>query len=329
MHRPWQYSINQLLNGTKGNYRKALRLSNYHDAMLRKRMDDDPADPDWVTLYDRYHPIHTGYVAVYNTWLAAEGHSEGQTLNVSQLLKLLIQKVNNWDAQVQTVPGFEKGTPAHRTVFPDSHRPFYSGGRSMRIQAVETLAQAMLVHSALNAVRAQVEAFASQLAQAQSQKLGARGSTRNASVQVEAARIQLMTAQYRNLGFLMDKMAEQPAQIDPLFDLDTLRTGRQSVFTGTLAPGAKVTVFTRTLAQDDTLRLEATAQAEAAEGDSIILHLASVPNGTDSMGIQVAANAMALSVAPAQFGTVDLGTHRYLTAHNGSPVPLRYSVRLM
>ena len=58
----WHYLVNQFLNATVGNYKKALKLSNYHDAYLKKMMDEHPGDPDWATLYNRYHNFHQMYV---------------------------------------------------------------------------------------------------------------------------------------------------------------------------------------------------------------------------------------------------------------------------
>ena len=64
----WQYLVNQFLVATRRNYKKALKLSNYHDAYLKKMMTDNPGDPDWATLYNRYHPFHVTYTGIYTEW---------------------------------------------------------------------------------------------------------------------------------------------------------------------------------------------------------------------------------------------------------------------
>ena len=103
MKKTWHYLINQFANTTVTNFKKALKLSNYHDALLKKAMTENPGDPDWAFLYNRYNPLHLTYANAYTKWKKAGGTQEGQTLNLDQLLLLLITKINKWDVQVQNV----------------------------------------------------------------------------------------------------------------------------------------------------------------------------------------------------------------------------------
>ena len=58
MEKPWNFLINSFLSVSRNNFIKTLKLSNYHDAMLKKAMTNNSADPDWAFLYNRYHPFH-------------------------------------------------------------------------------------------------------------------------------------------------------------------------------------------------------------------------------------------------------------------------------
>lgn len=328
MDKPWQYAVNQFINSTRTSYKKAFKLSNYHDAYLLKMKTDFPADPDWTTLYDRYHPLHLSLVAAYNAWVAAGGQSEGQTLNLDQMLELLVQRAGLWDAMVQTVAGFEKGTPNYLAVFPNGRKPFGTGGKTERVNAVSALGTAMAAFPALAAVKALVDAFATQINDARDIQEGAKGGKKSGSLDVESKRIVAMTGQYRNLGFLMDKYADTPDLITPFFDLAVLRSTRQSVFTGTLDPAENEAVLTHTFMPDDELDLTITGDPGVPAGVQVSFYLATTPNGTDSMAIKVAANEAIKSITASEFGIMDYSTHRYLTAVNENGMVLKYEVEL-
>ena len=52
MKMTWQFLVNQFLVATRKSYKKALKLSNYHDAYLKKVMYENQGDPDWAILYN-------------------------------------------------------------------------------------------------------------------------------------------------------------------------------------------------------------------------------------------------------------------------------------
>ena len=96
----WQFAVNQFLNGTKANYKKTLILSTAHDAYLKQMTVDFPGDPDWTTLYNRYHPLHLDYKAAYNAWVASGGSLKSKTLSLKVLFKLIPAKLDLWIAQI-------------------------------------------------------------------------------------------------------------------------------------------------------------------------------------------------------------------------------------
>jgi hypothetical protein len=333
MEKVWHYLINQFINSTKENYKKMLKLSNYHDARLKKMMVDNPADPEWATLYNRYHPFHEAYVAAYTAWKSAGGQQKGQTLNLKQLLVLLRTKINKWDAMIQAVDGFEKGGANHLTLFPKGHRPFVAGAKTAKVAAVKVLGESLapfaLTHPEIGVVKGLVDTFSALLNDASISHQGSKGGTRSKSSAVEQQRIIAGTEQYRSLGSLMAKCAERPQIIAPFFELLVLRDHRQIAFTGMLNPAETETVLTHTFVADDELALEITTDETVPPETQVAFYLATTEGGTDSTPVLITANAAKTTLQISAFGITDYGTHRYLTAVNTSATELQYKVEML
>ena len=317
MEKTWSYLSNQFLNSTRDNYKKALILSNYHEAAITAAASG--GDPDFELLRDRYQPVHAAYTAAYTAWKNAGGVQEGQTLNLDQLLELLITKVDRWDVAVQVL--YAKTTPAYKTIFPNVRKPFYKGSIDQRINAVATLAVNMAPFAGLAATAAEVGAFYTSLDTARDAQEAGKSNVSTGSTQVESTRIAAMTMQYANLGFLMNKFYEMPNLVAAYFDLSTLRESRQTIFTGTLDPGENEAILIHTFMADDEIRLHLTGPQPAT------FYLASMPNGTDSDGIQVNANEDK-TITVSDFGVTDYHANRYLTAINSSAETVHYHVEL-
>ena len=324
MKKPWHYVINQFTSVTRNNFKKALKLSNYHDAALNRVQTDDPMDPDWALLYNRYHPFHLDYVAAYTAWKNAGGQQEGQTLNIDQFLELLVNRVNKWDALVQVETGFEKGTPNYKAIFPNGRAAFNRGAKTARVEAVNVLGQSLASYPPMAAVKLLVDGFYAQLDGARDVQEGAKGSTKNKSQELELQRLETMTEQYRDLGFMINKVADQPQLIEALFDLNVLREGRQTSFTGTLAPMETEAVLIHTFLADDELILKISALPDT----HVLFYLATTPGGTDSTAVQVESNVAATTIEAAAFGITDYGTHHYLTVVNPNASEAHYVVEL-
>jgi hypothetical protein len=333
MNLTWHYLVNQFLNATKENYKKALKLSNYHDAYLFKMMTDNPGDPDWTMLYNRYHPFHLSYVTEYTKWKTAGGIQKGQTLNLDQMLVLLINKVNKWDVAVQNVAGFEKGTPNYLTIFPQGHKPFTQGAATARINTVKVLGETLepfaLSIVAIAAIKSEVDLFYTQIDTARDNQEGAKGGTKQKSEEVENRRVELMTEEYRNLGFLINKTAEDPEAIAPFFELQVLRSHNQVLFTGTLDANENEAVLTHSFVADDELEFEITTTETVPASTNVSFFLATTPGGTDSTPVTVTVNQAKLKIQASAFGITDYGTHRFLTAVNNSTHQLHYKVELL
>ncbi len=280
MEQEWKYLTNQFEIATRDSFKKALKLSNYHDSALFMAKNSDPV---FQVLYDRYHPLHINYTNSYSNWQSIGGGREGDTLNVNQQLDLALLKIDDWDVAIQVV--YKKNTPRYKAIFPNGRKPFNEGGLDSRINAFLTLSINIGLDAALTAVKAEVDATYSVLDTARDEQEGAKADTTVGSGKVNTDRIAAMNMQYRNTGWVMDNMFDNRFTVaDALFDEETLRKNLQTIFTGTLHPEEKRAVLTRTLLPDDGMHIK-------IEGEgAVAFYLASQKNGTDSTPVIAAAN---------------------------------------
>jgi hypothetical protein len=321
MKKIWQYLFNQFLNATRDNYKKAVQLSDYHDADLQKKQLTEPL---LVPIYARYHPLHLILVDEYAKWKTAGGSQEGQTLNVGQMLDLACGQLPQWELTVQILgPQFMKGTPNFKSIFPNGRKSFTSGSIKDRIEAFDSLAKNLQPFSGLSSLMAIVSTTYINLDAARHDQEGAKGTVKADSGNVELARVAAMTMQWRNLGFAMDNFWDKPNYIESLFDLPTLRSGSQREFTGRLDPLEIEAVLKHTFHSDDELLLKNVGDAD------ITFYLSNTPHGAQGIGITVAANTE-MHISVNQFDVPDYSTYRFLTAINQSKNTItKYVVELL
>jgi hypothetical protein len=305
MNKQWHYLENQFLNVTERNYKKAMQISNYHDAVLKNKMDTNP-DPDYALLYNRYHPLHLALVADYNTWKSKGGSQEGATLNLDQQLALMTGKIENWDTRVKMIYG--KTTPQYKAIFPDGRKPFNRGTNESRKDAIQQLALNIGNDPALVAVKDEVDAYYTDLDDALDTQSGAKSVKKDYSSAVGQSVAAAMTMQYRTLGFLINKL-DLPQDIANFFAVNLIRESDQRIYTGTLDPLENEGVLIHTFMADDELRLKADGPAP------VKFYLGTTPNNTDGNGITVEAN-QEITIPAKEFNPIDYATHRYLTAVN-------------
>lgn len=322
MHtRTWQYLLNQFENSTRTSYKKALKLSTYHEADLKTKA---LTEPKLVPIHNRYLPLHLALVQEYNSWKSAGGSQEGQTLNLEQLLDIAYSNINDWDLNIQvTNASFRKGTPAYKSIFMNGRNPFNRGSIEDRINAYDTLALNLQPYGDLERIRDEVATVYSNLDAARNNQLGAKGTVKSKSGRVETARVNAMTMQWRNLGFAMDTFWDRPQYIESMFDLQTLRENSQSIFTGTLEAKENEAVLVHTFFADDELKLKNKGAA------AINFYLGSMANGTDSMPVTL--NPMSeLIITLNEFAITDYSLHRFLTVVNQSDTTVtKYEVDIL
>lgn len=301
----WKYIDNQFEVNTKSSYKKALILSNYHDAALQTQ---SAANPVLLPLYTRYHTLHLAYVSQYNAWKSAGGAQQGQTLNLEQQLDIAYESLNDWDIQVQVV--YKKTTPKYKSIFANGRKPFTKGGLDNRINAYDTLGKNIGSDPALAAVKLLVDAAFATLDTVRDTQEGAKSTKTGGSQQVDTARIAAMDMQYRNMGFIIDNFfGIREMECSVLFDLTTLRESDQKTFTTTLDPAENEALLVHTFLISDMLK------AKIDTNGPVSLFLADTAGGTSRTPVIISSPAE-VTIPITAFGDIDLHTHRFLTAVN-------------
>ena len=321
--KQWQYAVNQFLNATKKNFRKALILSTAHDAYLLKKMTDTPGDPDWALLYNRYHPKHIAYRLAYNNWVASGGSLSGDTLSLTELFKLIPAKLDKWIGMIIIV--YAKASAQYKKLFPQGRKPFEQGKTDVRISAIETLSTSIGADVALAPVKTLVDAAYVEIDTARTTQGGGKSTKKANSEAVEEARSAVMIMQYADMGFLINKYPATPNVIVSLFDLQTLRNNVQSLFTHKMKPTENCQLCVNTFKATDAIRAKFADAGNLT--DQVTIYLASTPGGIDSTGIVILNNAE-FKFEASQF-VVDLATHTFLTAvTNGNSDAIMLTVEL-
>jgi hypothetical protein len=310
MDRLWHYLENQFINCTAESFKRALIISNYHDAALAASTAVTPPQPDFQILYDRYHPLHQTLVTEYNNWKNAGGQQEGSTLNLDQLLGQMPSKLDNWDPRIQVI--YAKSSSRYKEIFPDGRKPFYRGTKDTRIEAISTLSQNIGPDPQLASIYGEVTMYYTSLNTARDFQTGRKAGTKIGSSLLEQAVAAAMLMQYRNLGFLINKMGDTPNFIAPFFDVQTIRERDQRIFTGTLDPSENEAILVHTFLADDELRLKITGDAPAR------FYLSNVTNGTTGSYVEVQGNTEQ-TITISQFAAPNLHDYRHLTVVNQSP----------
>ena len=318
----WHYLINQMLNCTKTSFKKALKLSRYHDAKLLRAKNDNPTDTDYATVYNRYHIFHLALEAAYSDWKSKGGAQEAGTLNIKQLMKLMPAKIDRWWGSIINL--YPADTVRFKALFPDLRSPFNSGTRSSRIAAVLTLSDNIGADVVLSAVKTETDTFWGQLNTANTGQTGDKGAVTAASILLEAARVAAMTGQYQNVGFFINKMPDASDAIANLFDVETITNPDQVIWKGHLDLNELHQVFIHTFMAGDMIRLKCLGITST---DKITFYLASTPGGTDSTPITVLLNHQQ-TIDVTAFGVTDYNANRYLTVVNQSTGETRFMVQL-
>ncbi|MEI8202702.1 MAG: hypothetical protein WCH34_06795 [Bacteroidota bacterium] len=309
MKKIWLYLSNQFLIATRRNFRKAYKLSREHDSRVKNALDNNPADEDYQIIYNRYHPLHEDLSVHYSNWASKGGMQKGDTLNLKQLLKLLPAKMHRIDVRIQIV--HEPETQAYEKLFPQMHKPFYSGTQDSRILAVKTLITTIGDEVALAAVKADLIIIYNALESAKKVQTGAKKEKKTSSSTLEDSRVAAMTCMYQDLGLLINKFPSKPNMIEPFFDVETLTNPEQTIWKGQLDAKEVLPVLVHTFAAGDIIRLKSTGKGD------IDAYLASTPGGTDSVKLSTTAKHE-IRFDVAQFRVSNYKENRYLTLINAS-----------
>jgi hypothetical protein len=317
----WKYTNNQFLTVAEKSYKKGLILSNYHNAALLKFKTSNPTDTDIDKLYTRYNPLAQALATAYQQWKGLGGVKEASTLNLDQLLATIPTKLNVWDPAIQGK--FIKTTPEYKAILPNGRSGLTRGNKEDKVIAVKTLSESLNGITSLAAIKTQIDTFYAQILAARTTQLGSKSAMNQGSDAVSVAIESCMIMQYRNLGLLIDKYADNADLIESFFDLQTLQESTQTSFTGTLDPAENEAVLVHTFMTEDELRLKIIGDAAAK------FYLSNTTNGTNSTAVEVAANTQVI-IAVDDFAVSDYNTCRYLTVVNTSnSITTKYEVEVL
>ncbi|MEI8204676.1 MAG: hypothetical protein WCH34_16780 [Bacteroidota bacterium] len=250
----WIYLVDPIESATQNNFKKALRVSIYHDGALLAKITPPLVNPFIQGLYDLYHPLHLAYVDAYEIWHSEIGAQQGETLSLNQLLRLLRgPKIKNWDIGIQS--HYDNTTPKYKSLLPNHRTPFQIGTQSDRISAVHGLSVAIGTDAALASVKADVDLTYSQLMAANTTQKGSKSTTIDNSKAVEQARVAMCQQQYYNLGAFIQHYVATPLTIAQYYDLEAIRSAHQVLFTGHVNPQNAHFVVKHTFGLLDMLRI--------------------------------------------------------------------------
>jgi len=183
-----------LKNSTMKSYKKALKISEYHDL----KISSDPHDTFMMGLAGSYHAIHVLLDNAYVAWESQKNNQIGKTSNLVNLLtELSGTKIPAWDNQIQII--FNKKSDDYKSILPKFRKPFQGGGQLDRIKAVGALNNILTGYPALSAVKTDVDAFYTQLNTSYNNQKQNIDMTVNESTAVETAISNMADAQYKNL----------------------------------------------------------------------------------------------------------------------------------
>lgn len=289
MTRDWHFEINPFLVATRDSYPNARKISIFHDTALA----NVSTDPFFGPIYTAYHPLHTAFMTAYDAWVS-QGHVQiGETLNLDQLLSLLLSsKISQWDVAIQNV--YTKKTPQYATLLPHHRVPFQNGTQDDRIEAVKSLSTNLTGITALASVKTDVDNFYNQLNTANTTQKSGKTSKTAHSGSLETSRINICNSQYATLGLLINHFSTAPENISTYFDVATVRSGSQVHFTGHLKPAHIHCVCKHTFALLDSITIH--------NESTVVLHVYS------GLTKDTPAPVMAIPIAAGAKQTVKAGT---------------------
>ncbi len=241
--KTWSYFTNPFLVIGSRNLKEAVALSTFTYGFL----SGNQADAFWGPLYTFYKPLHDALVAEYNAWTTQRGTQKGSTTSLDVLLeKLSNEKINAWDLAVQFA-GIPKGSGAYVAIFPQGHKPFQTGDKDSKINAVGALGGALTGIVALAALKLEVDNYFASLENARTLQNANISGTGTGSDDAKAAMVVAMTGLYKILGSGIAQFSADATVLEPTFDMQLLRSHEQTLKTGTVTALEDKNIFKRTL----------------------------------------------------------------------------------
>jgi len=250
MKKLWNYAVNTFEVSTQGSYIKANIIADFHYSALVNMQKD----PDILQMLKAYTPSYNNFKTNFTDWETQIGMQEGKTVDLNKLLdELASTLICNWDVNIQVK--YNNKTGEYKSLLPHKRKPFQAGKQTERIAAVKALSTALAGFADFKTLKLEVDDFYKKITQAYDVQKVNKSSTTVNSKKVEDARLALCTAMYDNMGLLMHKYAATPEKICTFFDLEALRHGKQTKYTGHIKPLTCHTIAKHTFAPDAQVEL--------------------------------------------------------------------------
>lgn len=166
-----------------------------------------------------------------------------------KLSQLSPGKIGEWDLSIQGV--FRKKTSAYIAILPNGHKPFQTGDKEMRINAIEQLKINLTGITSLATVLTDVTTFYEEIVLANTIQEGNKGTTFSYSASVLLVIEDAMDELYAILGDMMRHYKKNTVEVENLFDMVTIRNQLQSIFKGTVPINSHVMIVEHKLLSTD------------------------------------------------------------------------------
>ena len=317
MSTSWKYELNQMDIVTETNVSMAIKISLFQDTGLRILSITYPA---LLPLYTRYHIVHLALMDGFTNLDSSGAIKQGDRVSVEEVLATAkLDLTNIWMPAILTL--HIKSSARFVQILPKGLKPFNTKGIDSRIGAYNTLSKNIGIEAALAVIKGYVDTTYALLLATRSTQTGAKTNTSNTSSALELLRSAAMDMQYRNLGFIMDNFFNIRETIFSLvFDLATIRSSLQVLFTGKLTASGIKGVLAHTFVVTDTMSVKFLKETK--------LYLSNTIGGVTGTAITVLGN-IKTTINVADFGVTDYANFRFLTVVNQATLPSNYSVTLL
>lgn len=212
------YLDNTFEISTRGSRKLLLSFAMDLDGKLSAFPDDTFIKP----LYDEFHTKFMTYWSKFSAYSLSKGSLHSSTVALSKLFhKLSPKQITAVDVAVQMV--FPYDTPEYTGLFPDGHKPFYSGERALRLTALKVLALAMREYPGLVNVSDIVSDIAGEIELKMSEQNKNHAKMIAAAEELEKERISLATYIYKMLSAFMCRYYDNPSEICRFFNFNMLK----------------------------------------------------------------------------------------------------------
>lgn len=238
MERFWKYIYNTFLIETQGSYRKAYILGLDHDSKLEGKSTIG----EIMSIYTFYHPLWLNFSQKYNSWMEIKAiYRSFTTIVENNLLNLATVLSAKWEATILSF--YPKTSPEYRLFLPNGRKPLYKGPYDIRMPYLNALIENIGVNPNLQVIKTEMINVRDELVATRNQQQNKEILVKDASLQLEQARVTLAEAMYKNLANLMAYYYQTPENIAIFFDLSLIRNVPKEedteLFRGEIAPGSQ------------------------------------------------------------------------------------------